>query len=520
MDYVKVVLSYFMLNGIFCLVTSNMCGVTVCRRQQRDSGYISCDTGKILIENVTEADRVADNKWAFLSLRRICTGKSLCDIYQICQDSRNQNLRVYYTCNLLPPTDSLQMCTNDVMVLNQDHGVIVSPRYPDIVTQSCSWKVLVPKTHFVVVTIHDLERAKDNCNGGLQVRASKNCPDSSIPPGLLCKLEEHSIVYRTCGDVDIDLVTNMISGIRFWISYKVLPLYDVSPHVYEAQYSCPLGTETNQEIKRVPIMSPLVPPVIITRRVGVVNTTIHVDNETAVNKIEKKTTESFNTAERMIFYVAITIAFLSLNGLIVVTVICIRRQRRLKANGPIIDHSSIPTTYPSTFNCNRPLPPVQPQHSQLTQSPSLMEGYGIVADDITQSFDQTSETSAYAEVDDTLPCRPDPYRYHEEKPKIPEPVENVYSELSDNDKSGYCEILDTVWHNIPILESDQAKLIKGDKYKSQYSSDSGVRSRPSSFEGPFSHFESKRKSQISDQTDSDESLFGDEQYDYIQSAHV
>jgi hypothetical protein len=37
---------------------------------------------------------------------------------------------------------------------------------------------------------------------------------------------------------------------------------------------------------------------------------------------------------------------------------------------------------------------------------------------------------------------------------------------------------------------------------------------------PFSHFGGKRKSELSENTDSDDSLFGNAQYDYIQSVHV
>ena len=73
-----------------------------------------------------------------------------------------------------------------------------------------------------------------------------------------------------------------------------------------------------------------------------------------------------------------------------------RRQWRLKANGPIIDYSAIPSTYHASLNWNRLLPPVANQQSQLTNSPSLMDGYGVVADDIAQGCtDQMSQSSAY-----------------------------------------------------------------------------------------------------------------------------
>lgn len=198
-----------------------------------------------------------------------------------------------------------------------------------------------------------------------------------------------------------------------------------------------------------------------------------------------------------------------------------RRQRRLKANGPIIDHSAIPSTYHASFNCNRPLPPVANQHSQLTNSPSLMDGYGVVADDIPQGCnDQISQSSAYAEVDNTLPYRAQPYRYSLEKPKTHESIENVYSELTDNGKGGYWEIADTVWHNTPYSQTDNDKLIKREKWRKSHCSNHSTKSRPSSFEGPFSHFNGKRKSELSENTDSDDSLFGNDQYDYIQSVHV
>lgn len=150
-----------------------------------------------------------------------------------------------------------------------------------------------------------------------------------------------------------------------------------------------------------------------------------------------------------------------------------------------------------------------------------MDGYGVVADDIAQGCDdQISHSSAYAEVDDTLPYRAQPYRYSLEKSKTHESIENVYSELTDNDKSGYWEIADTVWHNTPYSQTDNDKLIKREKWRKSHCSNHSVKSRPSSFEGPFSHFAGKRKSELSENTDSDDSLFGNDQYDYIQSVHV
>ena len=80
-------------------MSCTLCGVKICRRQYRDSDYIECNTGRILIENVTQIDTTED-EWALKSLRRICTGKTTkCDVHQICQDPRIQNLRVTYTCN-------------------------------------------------------------------------------------------------------------------------------------------------------------------------------------------------------------------------------------------------------------------------------------------------------------------------------------------------------------------------------------------------------------------------------------
>jgi hypothetical protein len=150
-----------------------------------------------------------------------------------------------------------------------------------------------------------------------------------------------------------------------------------------------------------------------------------------------------------------------------------------------------------------------------------MDGYGVVADDIAQGCtDQISQSSAYAEVDDTLPYRAHSYRYSLEKPKARESIANMYSELTNNDKSGYWEIADTVWHNTPYSQTDNDKLIKREKWRKSHCSNRRVKSRPSSFEGPFSHFGGKRKSELSENTDSDDSLFGNDQYDYIQSVPV
>ena len=51
-------------------------------------------------------------------------------------------------------------------------------------------------------------------------------------------------------------------------------------------------------------------------------------------------------------------------------------------------------------------------------------------------------------------------------------------------------------------------------------SNHSAKSKPFPFEGPFSHFAGKRKSELRENTDSDDSLFGNDQYDYIQSDHV
>jgi hypothetical protein len=75
--------------------------------------------------------------------------------------------------------------------ISQEHGVILSPRYPDIVIVSCSWRIAVPRDHFAVITVHNLERQVDNCNGGLQIRARQHCSNNSIPPGLICNLKVH-----------------------------------------------------------------------------------------------------------------------------------------------------------------------------------------------------------------------------------------------------------------------------------------------------------------------------------------
>jgi hypothetical protein len=150
-----------------------------------------------------------------------------------------------------------------------------------------------------------------------------------------------------------------------------------------------------------------------------------------------------------------------------------------------------------------------------------MDGYGVVADDIAQGCnDQISQSSAYAEVDDTLPYRAQPYRYSLEKPKTHESIENMYSELIDNGKSGYSEIADTVWHNTPYSQTDNDKFIKREKWRKNHCSNHCIKSRPSSFEGTFSHFGVKRKSELSENTDSDDILFGNDQYYYIQSVHV
>ncbi|XP_076093362.1 uncharacterized protein LOC143064429 [Mytilus galloprovincialis] len=520
--FIKMFLFSFLMSGIITFVSCTLCGVKICRRQYRDSDYIECNTGRILIENVTQIDTTED-EWALKSLRRICTGKTTkCDVHQICQDPRIQNLRVTYTCNDLPNSEPANTCTSGIKVLTQSKGFIFSPRYPNIVTLSCSWMVVVPDKHFAILRLHDLERPSVDRDSGLQIRTTRNCPNNDIPPGLVYEMKGHTNVYQACGDVDIDLVTNGISGLRFWISYEVIPLARNINVEYKAMYSCPDGTRLEQESQHALVMRPDIPPILITRKISFINSTVRTDNETAVETIERKESEQFNTAERMIFYVAIAIAFLSVQALIIVVVVCIRRQRHLKANGPIIDHSSIPSTFPSPFN--RPLPPVQPQHQQLSNSPSLMDGYGIVADEIDEScYEQSFESSAYAEVDDTLPYRSNINAYSMDKPKLHDTVENVYSELKDNERGGYCEIADTVWHNGPLPRNDQAKLIKPDTKirRSQCSNYSG-KSRKSSFDGPFSHFDEHRKSHMtcSEQSDSEDSLFGNEQYDYIESVHV
>ena len=84
---------------------------------------------------------------------------------------------------------------------------------------SCSWVIHVPEGHFAVLEVHDFAKATSDGKSGLQIRTNRPCPSVRSPNSIIYDLKEE-ITMLACGNVDIDLVTNGISGLRFWITYR------------------------------------------------------------------------------------------------------------------------------------------------------------------------------------------------------------------------------------------------------------------------------------------------------------
>ncbi|XP_048754996.1 uncharacterized protein LOC125665990 isoform X2 [Ostrea edulis] len=398
------------------------CAMTICNRGKADLSPLHCQSGTMLIKEVTDVMTGESNALAFKNMRRMCMGKPDCPTRKFCEQS-GSNLHVVYHCI----QDTNISCEEKQHVVNATQGVVRNLAYPSTDTSDCSVRVKVPDDSYINIIIHDMERlaANPECDGGLHLRTSRMCNfDETFPHKTLCSFSGNTTVIQACGDVDISMTPSK-AGFRFYISFIVTPIGETPKDNYLDPISnqCPPGASIDKTVGSFPIDS-------------------YPDSP---------------HDKHHVFYVALIVAALSLTGLIVITTICIRRQHQLKYGGGIDIASLISGRSPSLdMAALRPLPLISSSTSSRRHSyPSnvharLEEGYSIVADEIPY-FGPSDElrSPAYAEVEDNIAASLSE-RSSERFPfGLPgtnlltterKSVENVYSDL--NDRNVYHEISD------------------------------------------------------------------------------
>ncbi|XP_033762349.1 uncharacterized protein LOC117343903 [Pecten maximus] len=498
------------------------CGVTVC---YAGSKMLLCDRSQILITNVTDSSTGTDDVRAFQNLRRMCMGKSSCDTSVICD---KRSLKVSYLC--ISEFSMERRCTGNLQELTSPDGFIQSPSYPSTTIDRCQWKVIVPEDSYVTITVHDLEKTgqtQSHCEAGVQLSTTRDCVNHTLPSNTICHADNLEPMIA-CGGVTVSLVPSDIqhSKVRFWLSYKVIKFGDsIDNDLRQLSTTCPEGyydrhMSVVSSLHGLPEAGLIEPDTFDIKEVVTSNITI----------LERREIIQADMTERTVFYIAVAVAAISLTGLVIVTVVCIRRQRTLKAAGSIQVNRLPARATVSNASANRPLPPIDKETKPVKQNghsairASLQDGYSRVADEIPYNSSQDSTRSpAYAEVDDNISPVPGRHVFRfglngERKSS----VENVYSELNE-DGDVYYEIYDKYAASPGPLSSDHDHLLKGKKSDKRHTiSPKPGRSsnRPISFEGPYAHMDGRTVSKDLSDSDCSLVLMDNEVYDHYESAHV
>ncbi|XP_069110854.1 uncharacterized protein [Argopecten irradians] len=498
------------------------CGVNVCYRGRK---RLLCDSSQILITNVTDLSTGTDDVRAFQNLRRMCMGKSSCDTSVICN---GRSLKVSYLC--ISEFSMESGCTGNIQELTSHDGFIQSPSYPSTTIDQCQWKIIVPRESYVTITVHDLEKTgqtQSDCEAGIKLSTMRDCVNHTLPSDTICHVDNLEPMVA-CGAVTVSLVPSDIqhSKVRFWLSYKVikfgesidLDLRPLSTHCPEGTYDKHMTVVSS--IKDLPEDGQIEADTFDIKETTTTNITI----------LEKREIIKADMTERTVFYIAVAVAAISLTGLVIVTVVCIRRQRTLKAAGSIQVNRLPARPTVSNASANRPLPPIdkEPKTAKQNGHPairaSLQDGYSRVADEIPYNSSQDSTRSpAYAEVDDNISPVPGRHVFRfglngERRSS----VENVYSEVNE-EGDVYYEIYDKYAASPGPLSSDHDQLIKGKKSDKKHTiSPKPGRSsnRPISFEGPYAHMDGRTVSKDLSDSDCSLVLMDNEVYDHFESAHV
>lgn len=452
------VIYLFMLDIYFAACTGEdsvtRCAVTICNRGKEDLSPLHCQSGSILITEVKDSIKDEPNALAFQNLRRMCMGKSDCPTTKFC-GQRGVSLHVVYHCI----EDSNITCEEEEHTTNATQGVVKNLAYPSTDRSECTVRVKVPDDAYINVIIHDMERmtSGEECDGGLRLRTSRICNfDETFPRKTVCSFSGNMTVFQACGDVEI-YMTPSKEGFRFYISYIVTPKGEMPRDNYLDPISnqCPPGASIDKGVDTFPIES--YPESARDKH----NEPRMNETKTLVTVLNGDASSSVDYTERAVFYVALIVAALSLTGLIVVTAVCIRRQRQLKYGGSI-DIASLLSGRSSSLevSAQRLLPltsssSASRRHSYPANNHARLEdGYSIVADEIpyTPPSDEL-RSPAYAEVEDNLitnnvssssdrPSERFPFGFPGTNLLSTErkSVENLYSDM--NDKNVYHEITD------------------------------------------------------------------------------
>lgn len=482
-----IILAYWFSCSIMDFEGTRMeCSVDLCGWDRKQ---MTCNGSVILPQNVTNVRTQLTNNRAFDDLRRMCSGFRDCSTSSFCQT--NKLVRAAYIC--INDYQINKKCPNYAQVLSAEEGYIQSPDYPSALSlKRCVWRISVPKDSYVTFILHDFQRDVDEyspCFGSLRFRTHNECPtDGAFPSYDICRLSSEQLTFKACGNVEINLIpSDRGYKMRFWLSYKVQKLHtlstaDANDNLPTTSSMCPSGYYDESLYDELII--PHSPGVVKTRNNSTVNQTGVV-----ADSVDRNLVFDHDKTEKTVLYIAVAVAIISLTGLIIVTVICIRQRKFKPHNQYEIEHRIVP----QNETLSRPLPPVIKRNSivnivQERDRPRLNEGYSVVADNIPYTPREDNVRSPpYAEVEDHVINRNQMLRFGRlgGDANDKKSVENIYSELNDS-KDIYHEIIDYNFIRSPcISQNDQMQLIHGKKTSKINPFVAKQCKRPVSFEGPY-----------------------------------
>ncbi|KAK3108886.1 hypothetical protein FSP39_017925 [Pinctada imbricata] len=448
------------------------CSAAICTRGKRKIQTLRCDQGTILIQNVTGNSDKREDHLSFLNIRRMCMGKVNCDVTRFCQSTR-KSLKVSYFCL----NESVLKCSSSQQEANVPSAVIRNNEYPSLGHTECSIRILVPQNHFVTITIHDIEKIStiSECDGDIQLRTRQPCSGFGFPGQNLCAMHQNFTSFAACGDVDIRVSKSSL-GLRYLITYAIQKLGSTPNFDYlsDLSYPCPDGFSfTPRKLasprRLYPVQGVVYNPPKEIYEYGLRHNVTYV----TVPYTYDRAASRFDNTERMVFYIALAVAVLSLTGLVIVTVICVKRQRHYKYSGTYnIDLSNVLNS--KELACSNG--PIGHQRvSEISrdikneQVACLQDGYSVVADEIPYpSKVCDSKSPAYAEVMDNVLSDVGIFRFRTEPEEASRrSPDNVYSDMNTSEKNVYHEIPEDYphWRCPTLFTKDYKQLIKNREYR-------------------------------------------------------
>ncbi|XP_052248351.1 uncharacterized protein LOC127856290 isoform X2 [Dreissena polymorpha] len=378
------------------------CDTWICRQPRLN---IECDKfSRVLITNVTSGVNAGFDLLSFDNLRRSCLGLSSCrtsDPQVFCKNhdkspslGQSVQFNVSYVC--VPESMINKTYENEFQTFRAPSGFIISLNYPTETRYSTfRWKIHVPEGYYVHIFLYDVLTKSDNpitCKGGLHFSSKSTC-NLRFPTFPICHTRDWDGVISACSDVDIFLLLDTNNdGIRFWLSYHVVRVEDLSlVSMFKRDHICNLQLLDQFEYR---------PPEV--RNATDATTDAPYDDVIVTSPAGAKDEQA-----DYVTYIGLAVAVLVLLVVIVVAVIYARYRMSAAVSAKDSVMSGLPTST-SQNNCSdiqkRPLPERQStSEADAVVGLTVQSSYSVVADEVSPECSAGGGNpvySTYAEIEE------------------------------------------------------------------------------------------------------------------------